>query len=202
MGEASRQIGELAAFVNRHRDRNYILMVSSSMGQDAVDTEEIIRKQLYLHDHQLFFARLGVRLEQIAQKRAMKPRCVFRSIQRWRVIFANSSADAINGEKLIFQEHENHVFMIKFGQSNLDDDAIDVRLGDERVNYRDMGMRNTPIEDETGSYAYHIPEGVMLIYNPKNVKATRAKMAMTTTEIAPMVLRNFRLDVPAYMGMA
>lgn len=203
MGEASRQIGELAAFVNRHRDEHYMLMISSSMGQAAVDNEEIIRKQLYLQDHRPFFARLGIQPDQVAKKRAMKPRCVF-SVHPDIADHLRGQLDrmTINGEKLIFQEHENHVFMMKLGQCNLDDDAIEVRLGDEAVNYREMGMQNTPIEDETGSYAYHIPEGVMVLYNPESPRATRVNTPVPTTEIAPVILRNFSLDVPAYMGAA
>jgi hypothetical protein len=202
MGEASRQIGELASFVNRHRDQGYILMVSSSMGQAAVDNEEVVRKQLYLSDHERFLTRLGVRPDQYSKKRAMMPRYVF-SVDGSVAghLRGQLKLMTINGERLIFQEHENNVFMIKLGQCNLDDDTIDVRLGDEQVNCREIGMVNTSIEDETGSYAYHIPEGLMFVYNPKDPNATQAKTTLPTTEIAPMILRNFGIDVPAYMGV-
>ena len=91
--------------------------------------------------------------------------------------------------------------MVKLGQVNLEDDEIDVRDGSKKVDYREIGMRNALIEDETGSYAYHIPEGLMFVYDPSDSKnCCRSETKMPTTEIAPMILKNFGVDVPAYMG--
>jgi len=201
MGAASRHIGDLEAFVDRHRDLDYILMVSSSMGQAPVDQEEIICKQLYLGNRERFMQWLGLSREQWSTRRAMLPRYVFVVDEQVKAHLRSRLDNiSINGVKLSYHAHEGNVFQIKLGQANLNDDEIVVRDGSEPIDYRSIGMVNTKIDDATGSYAYHIPDGLMLIYDPKAPEGQRAETRMSTTEVAPMILRNFGVEVPAYMG--
>jgi hypothetical protein len=61
-----------------------------------------------------------------------------------------------------------------------------------------MGLAITVIEDESGSYAYHIPEGILLIFDPSQLKA-EDRGIIPTTAIAPAMLANFNIQPPAYM---
>jgi hypothetical protein len=201
MGAASQQIGDLEAFVEQHLDLDYVLMVSTSMGQAAVDNNEVIRKQLYLGDRERFMEWLGLSREQWSPRRAMLPRYIFTVNDHVKAQFRNRLDNiSINGEKISYHAHEGNVFQIKLGQANLSDDEIVIQDGSDQIDYRAMGMVNTTIDDETGSYAYHIPDGLMFIYDPKAPEAHRSETKMSTTEVAPMILRNFGVDVPTYMG--
>ena len=198
MKEADRQIGRLVSFVRRHS--GFVLMVVTSMGQEAVDASEVITTQLYITDLSRFLGRLGVQANQWSTRRAMLPRYVFRIdgevSERFR---QNIAGLTVNGQPVPVTGHDNNVFVVKMGHINLVESQIDVRLGDEHINHRDMGLENVSIQDETGCYAYHIPQGIMLLYDPATERPSRTEMAMPTNEIAPMILRNFDLPIPAYM---
>lgn len=202
MDTASRHIGQLADFVDRNRNENYVLMVSTSMGQAAVDNNEIVRKNLLIYDFRLFMDALGFAPDQWSKRRAMMPQYVF-AVNEQVAPLVRERLDAIwvNGKTITYVEHEGNVFMVELGFTNLEDDEIDVRFGGKAVDYRKLGMRNITIEDETGAYAYHIPEGLMFIHDPSDLtNANRSKTTMSTTEITPLILKNFGVDVPAYMG--
>lgn len=198
MNEADRQISRLVSFVRRHS--GFVLMVVTSMGQAAVDASEVVTTQLYITDQSRFLQKLGVPPTQWSSRRAMLPRYVFHVDGDAAGAFRENAARlTVNGEPVSVTEHESNVFVVKMGQVNLTDSQTDVRLGQERIDCRDMGLENVSIQDETGSYAYHIPQGVMLLYDPANERPGHAEMAMPTNEIAPMILRNFGRPVPAYM---
>ena len=72
-------------------------------------------------------------------------------------------------------------------------------LGDEKISFEELGLENMMIEDKSGSTAYHIPEGIMVIYDPKDVSAKEGITKIPSTAVAPALLYNFGLDVPEYM---
>jgi hypothetical protein len=60
-------------------------------------------------------------------------------------------------------------------------------------------MVNVEIEDKSGSSAYHIPQGCLFIYDPRERSRKTDRPNIATTEIAPSILRNFGARVPDYM---
>ena len=105
----------------------------------------------------------------------------------------------IAGEPLALVEHEKGVFRLSLGQVNLDPERIPFSVGGAAADYRDFGLVNTSIEDETGSYAYHVPEGVLLVFDPARAASDRTEREIPTTAIAPAILDHFRVPVPSYM---
>ena len=200
MTVASRQIGDLMKFVERRRAAGYVLMISSSMGQAAVDNDEIIHSQLFVSDCDKLMSWLGIKSEDWEARRAMLPRYVFAVAPHVAPRLREKlNAVTINGMPLKHVEHEHCVFTIKVGHPNLDSDSIEVKMDGQVFAPEQVGMKNTLIPDSTGSYAYHIPEGVMLIYDPNEPNAEKPDTKLSTTEIAPAILRNYGLDVPSYM---
>jgi predicted AlkP superfamily phosphohydrolase/phosphomutase len=61
------------------------------------------------------------------------------------------------------------------------------------------GMENVKIQDRCGATAYHIPQGVLMIYAPIRGLNGNDVVTISTTEIAPTLLRNFNIAVPEYM---
>jgi hypothetical protein len=197
MAEADRQLSRLAGFVERNA--GYVLMIASSMGQAAVDGSQVIRSQLYIDDIGRFMQALGVHDGQWTRHRAMLPRYVFKIAEDAAAAFRRGlSSFSINGEPVQIVELGNGIFQIKLGQENLNDDSTFVRLGGERRKHVDMGLANTPIQDETGSYAYHIPDGILIAYDPAERRG-EDRGTISTRDIAPTLLANYGVTRPGYM---
>jgi hypothetical protein len=91
--------------------------------------------------------------------------------------------------------------MLKFGHTNLDEDSLEVSMDGVAIDWRAAGLENTAIEDATGSYAYHIPEGILLIWDPTEQRAQNVEQAIPTHSIAPALLRALDVVPPAHMGL-
>jgi predicted AlkP superfamily phosphohydrolase/phosphomutase len=61
-------------------------------------------------------------------------------------------------------------------------------------------MENVKIQDRCGATAYHIPQGSFIIYAPAKGLNGNLVANVSTTDIAPTILRNFNVAVPAYMN--
>jgi hypothetical protein len=62
------------------------------------------------------------------------------------------------------------------------------------------GMANVKIQDRCGATAYHIPQGSLIIYAPARGLNGNDVAMISTTDIAPTLLRNFNVAVPDYMN--
>jgi hypothetical protein len=65
-----------------------------------------------------------------------------------------------------------------------------------------IGINNFNIQDESGSYAYHIPQGVLMEYIPNKMK-TQNKIScwqeVSVLDFAPSLIRANDGTIPAYM---
>ncbi|RMD96232.1 MAG: hypothetical protein D6812_17485, partial [Deltaproteobacteria bacterium] len=199
MSKFDRFLDRLVHFVDRNRD--YALWIVTSMGQ-AATTAEIIESQLYVTDLPRFMARMGVADGAWEERPAMAPKIsVFvrdrASADRFRENLRNL---AIQHTPLAFDEREQGFFSLAFGQKNLSE--VTVTLAGAPIPIEELGLSNTRIEDLTGSNAYHIPAGSLLIYDPTAQKIDATRTQIDTIEIAPAILRNFGIAPPSYMRPA
>jgi hypothetical protein len=199
MREADRQISTLASFVDRNPE--YALVIVSSMGQAAVDASTVVHHQLYITDIGRFMRALGVGDGDWSKHRAMLPRYIFRIspalVERFRQSVATLK---VNGAPVQVVELGSDIFQIKLGHENLEDKNTIVELRDQVRTLPDLGLANVAIQDESGSYAYHIPDGIMLVYNPSEPKGRGVFGGeISTREIAPTMLANFNVQRPGYM---
>jgi hypothetical protein len=200
MGVADQQVGELMKFCRQNPEHALVLL--SSMGQAAVDSDEVVLSQLYIQDKDRFFRTLGLEPGDWQPQRAMLPRYVVRVSDKVAGEFRSKLAKiSVNGEPIIYAEHEDNVFMLKFGHTNLDEDSLEVSMDGVAIDWRAAGLENTAIEDATGSYAYHIPEGILLIWDPTEQRAQNVEQAIPTHSIAPALLRALDVVPPAHMGL-
>lgn len=200
MQEADDQLSMLASFVERNS--NYALVIASSMGQAAVDASTIIHHQLYIDDIGRFMHTLGVGDGGWVKNRAMLPRYIFRISDSYVAKFRESVASVtVNGVPIDVSELGGNIFRIKLGQHNLRDDQTIVCFNGIQRPIVDIGLTNVSIQDETGSYAYHIPQGIMLVYDPRESTQHGAKGGeISTCQIAPTILANFGIKRPGYMN--
>jgi len=200
MGEADQMLGELLAFADRNPE--YVVLVASSMGQAAVDeANRQISTEVLLRDMDKFLEAIGVE-GGWQRRRTMEP--------TYTLAFdEESSADAcmaglarlkIAGKPIDYRRLDARGVEIVLGHSNISDEDLTITIGNRSVTPQDVGIANVPIEDEVGAAAYHIPEGMLLVYDPRNEwRAPHKEDPVSTTSIAPTLLELQGIRPPAYM---
>ena len=197
MAEADRQLAKLLAFVKANRD--YTLLIASSMGQAAVDRSTSVKTQLLITDLSKFMTAMGVSPSQWQPRRAMVPMyMVVIDDAIADIARANLSKLSIAGAPVEVTDLGNNVLQIFFQVENPDRSQLTVLLDGRVKELSDVGLGIIDIEDESGSYAYHIPEGILLVFDPSDPVAKDCGQ-ISTTKIAPAMLENFKIQPPAYM---
>ncbi len=190
----------LIKFVDRNPE--YVLWISSSMGQEATIAKPL-ETQLYIKDRDKFMSQLGVEKSHWEAKPSMLPRYnCFVSEAKAKIFRDNLRSLLVDGAPVEWAEAKKCFFVVKLGHENLYEKSQSVWMGGREISFDSMGLENTPIEDKSNTTAYHIPSGVLLIYNPKSAKLPkkeRSRPQVSTLEIAPTILKNYAVPVPDYM---
>jgi hypothetical protein len=176
----------------------YQIWVATSMGQAATAANPV-ETQLYLVDVSRFMACLGFSPDQWSRRPAMLPQVNLLVLPGLDEVLAQRLGDLRIGEEPVgFRRKDHGFFSIDMGQRNLDE-STRVCFSGKQGSLAEWGLSNTEIEDRSGTSAYHIPEGCLFIYDPRDRSAKPQRNSISTLEIAPALLRNFRADVPGYM---
>lgn len=197
MNVADKMLEKIANFVNSNPE--YKLLIASSMGQEAVECEPL-ETQLSLQDSSKFFKNLGIdSLEDVKELPAMIPQYNFSiSEGKRKILSENLKKVKINGKPISFKELDNGYFSITLGQANLKE--INIELDEKSYELNEFGFINAEIEDKSGATAYHIPNGHLFVYHPKNKKSVGIETQIATCDIAPIILNNFGVKRPDYMN--
>lgn len=195
MDKADDMLGKLAKFVNRNPD--YKLILSSSMGQHAIESEPI-ETQLYIVDHAKFMKLFGLEQTDFELKPSMLPQFnyEFKSniAEKMQVLLKSVK---INGNDLSFRDLGNNRVSLDFGQQNLK--SVSIEIDGKSIALEDSGLKNVEIEDRSSATAYHIPEGHFYIYHPVKTKNQLHSTNVPTCEIVPTILTNFGIAPKDYM---
>ncbi|HVF36915.1 MAG TPA: hypothetical protein VNA29_03115 [Sphingomicrobium sp.] len=200
MGEADQMLSELIAFADRHPD--YLILVSGSMGQAAVDGQQAqVKTEVHLRDLSQFLAFLGVSGKP-QRRRTMEPTYTLAFDSPAEV---EAFADAVAKLKVADQPVAHRVLNpceVEFvlGHPNVPDGELTVAVGNRSVGPAEAGLANVHIDDEAGAAAYHVPEGMLLVYDPQRNWEGRAEPEpISTTRIAPTLLALQAVAPAAYM---
>jgi hypothetical protein len=111
-----------------------------------------------------------------------------------------SSLDQLRvvGKRVNYKADGDGFFNVCLGHPNLYKQPPVAQLGDRAIDFKDIGLDNVEIEDRSGSSAYHIPQGCLVVYDPARLQTT-SRPRISTVEIAPALLNNFSVPVPSYM---
>ena len=189
----------LVKFVDRNPE--YVLWISSSMGQEATIAKPL-ETQLYIKDRDKFMSQLGVEKSDWEARPSMLPRYnCFVSEAKAKIFRDNLRSLLVDGAPVEWAEAEKCFFMLKLGHENLYEKSQSVWLDSREISFESMGLENTPIEDKSSATAYHVPSGVLLIYNPKATTPQKegSRPQVSTLELAPTILKNYAIPVPEYM---
>lgn len=199
MSEADEMLSQLIAFSDANRD--YVILVSGSMGQAAVDSpDKQVSTEVLLTDMASFLDALGVK-GAWQRRRTMEPTytLVFDDPGSVESFMGAISTLKIAGKAIDSRKLDSHSVEFVLGQYNIPDKDFTVTIGNRSVEPARAGLVNEPIADEVGAAAYHVPEGMLLAYDPRAHHGGAADGPISTTRIAPTLLAMQGLKPPAYM---
>ena len=196
MNEFDRFFRELTRFVDANPE--YQLWVCSSMGQKATRAE-MVKTETYCPDLAKFVSAMGLKEDEWEKKSAMHPQYNLTVIPEKIEEFRDSLKQlSISGTPLDFRQKEGGFFSIDLGHKNLENAYVAFKGKDMAM--EDVGLSNEPIDDETGSTAYHIKEGSLMVYDPQHRRPKPRQAGISTCAIVPSIMENFELKVPGYMS--
>ncbi len=199
MVEADQMLAELMAFADDNPD--YLIMVSGSMGQAAVDDpERQLKTEVLVKDMGRLLGQLEID-SPYERRRTMAPTytLVFNEESGADSFMEALSRVRIAGQPVQSRRLDSRGVEFVLGQSNLSDEDFTLLVGNRMVLPEEMGLENVPNDDQVGAAAYHVPEGMLLVYDPLQRSGEAAGAPVSTARIAPTLLALQAVDVPAYM---
>ena len=200
MREADQMLADLMSYADRNPDT--IILVSGSMGQAAVDEDDRhVRTQVLLRNLSKFLGQLGVS-GSYERRRTMEPTytLAFDDAESADLFMRAIGTVKIGGAGVESRRLDPHSVEFMLGHANLSGDALTLTIGNQSVDPARAGLANVTIDDEVGSAAYHVPEGMLLAYDPRaNLKGAAASAPISTTRIAPTILALQGVERPGYM---
>ena len=199
MARADEMIGRLVEFADAHPD--YELWIASSMGQGPTFAQPL-ETQLYLEDLPTFMQAVGaVPAAGWSQRPAMLPqRNVHVDADHADDFEAALQVITVAGTPLRFRRADGGFFSMEWGQPNLHDQPDAVRVGGLVRTPTELGLRIVEIEERSDTTAYHVPQGVLAIYDPADRSAkSQERPDVSVLEVAPALLARFGVAAPDYM---
>ncbi len=186
-----------------HEQPDYKIWIATSMGQ-AATTAHPLETQLYLVDCRRFMATMGLAVRDWQQQPAMLPQANFRVTPAAENTFRRQLNHlAIDQVPVAYREANGGFFSIDFGHENLHLRASLATLAGCPMPYEALGLQLVKIEDKSGASAYHVPQGCLLIYDPKSHSSQASRReSIPHVAIAPTILREFLRSAPSYMDTA
>jgi hypothetical protein len=197
MGKLDAMFERLVRFADAHPE--HLLVTASSMGQAATETK-VFSTHLYMANFDRFLGRLGLQPRDYERRPAMEPDVnVVVAPGRVDEFRARLETLLIDGQRFGFREKDGGFFNLVVAGTNLHLKPPFAILGGERISYEELGLANMELEDEAGGCAYHVPDGVLLAYDPGRRPAAHERRRVSTTELAPFLLARFGVPLPGYM---
>jgi hypothetical protein len=195
MSKADAMIGRLVQFVDSNPD--FELIVATSMGQQATIARPI-ETQLYITNPAVFMSRMGVDAESWSPRPAMFPQFNVQISDSAAAVFQdNVRGLAVNGEPVEYVHSAGAFYSVSLGQPNLT--SIHATLNGVPISLQELGWSNVEILDKSGTTAYHIPQGSLIVYHT-SIRPTTDVQQVSTTDLCPYILTNYGVKVPDYMG--
>jgi hypothetical protein len=197
MTKFDRNYERLVKFVDQHPE--YKLILVSGIGQ-AATTAKHLYTEVYITDLARFMRKMGVEPDGWAFVPAMFGRFNVRLSEGYVETFRKSlNTLRIKGEPVRYAEYKNGLFAMVLGHEDLDHSYA--FLGDQKIDFHELGLFNVINEDQAGRTGYHVPDGSLMIYDPQIVPKPNQQMRrrISTLDISPSLLQAFGVKAPKYM---
>lgn len=196
MDATDKMISRLVKFLEKNTD--YKLVITSSMGQDAVEPKAV-HTSLFIKDADKFMSQLGISKDAYRVKPAMFPQFNIELLSSSDKFEDSLKELKIQGEPISFRQFDR-VFSLDFGHQLSSNNEKEISLRNQHYAVDELGLENVQIEDRCGSSAYHIPEGIFLVYHPSFKEENPAYRPINTVDVVPMLMKNFGLKTKNYMA--
>ena len=177
------------------------LIVCSSMGQAAVKNTHPVESEILITNIKTLMGYLGLAPSDWEPRLSMAPQVVVTPKTLTAQERLNRLKDiSINGKQIKCIKTSTGEIRISLAISN-QEKIVALDRGKE-VSPTDLGIRNVYLQDAAASYAYHVPEGVLLHYDPnRRTRNTGVKTwePISVLDFAPSVMRRFGKAPPSYM---
>ncbi len=184
-----------------HGNPGYALWIGSSMGQEATIAKPL-ETQLRIRELDRFMAQLGLEEADWEIRASMFPDYNFVVNEAKAETFRNKLESLmIDDDAVDWVGADKNFFRVLLGHENFHERPQSIRLGGREISLEAMGLENTRIEDMSRPTAYHVPRGILLIYDPNRTVPTKQGLRpqISTLDIAPAILKNYAVPVPSYM---
>jgi hypothetical protein len=201
MLEADYMIGVLKKFVEKNPE--YMLVVTSSMGQAAHIGDPYL-SELTIKDVDRFMGVMGVPAGGWKRRPAMMPDYSFFIDAEHRALFLARLSRATVGRKqqaIEYEERENGFIHVSLGMPNMEEGSDMLQIGNESVPLSAAGLTPLETDFQQGSTGYHIPQGILVAYDPVRSGQTN-NQEIAITDIAPSIMRKLGTAPPSYMSSA
>lgn len=175
-------ITSLMKFADQSPSRE--LWVCSSMGQSPVQGYDSIKFQLILSHPIKLLEFLGLQPSLYSIKPTMAPRVTYSSEDQSALDLFSDRLEVmtINGLKIEKMSHPG-TLSLRIMHWNTDPEVV--YMGNS-FDLKKAGFEMVPIDDSSGTSAYHVPEGILLIYG-KDSSRFVTKSPIPTTKIYSMI---------------
>lgn len=190
-------LSDLLGFIKSNPE--FKLVIASSMGQESTLAMEQ-KSELLAKDFDKLLEKLGFIPEDYNMLPAMHPQynASFKDEGKREQLIKILNQFKIRGQSIDSRIKENGFISIDLGHRNLEDD--DVIFNGKVINLEEYGLINEPIQDEASGTAYHIPQGILIVYDPKNPAKSERILGVNSKCIAPSILANFDIRPKEYMS--
>ena len=107
----------------------------------------------------------------------------------------------INGKSINYFETSSGD--IRFDIDLTDVDYLHIEDNGIQIPRNIIGLEIVDLQDASGSYAYHIPEGILLYFKPNSTQSkniTNKWEKISVLDFAPSLINYFQGCVPSYMS--
>jgi hypothetical protein len=181
---------------------NYELIIASSMGQAAVKNVKPISKQVLITDIQKLLRYIKISDFDWEKRLSMAPRVVIKPKSKDIIKKLKRLSDiSINEKKISY-------FITSSGDIRLDIDLTDinkliVKDNNKIISNYDIGVNLVNLQDSSGAYAYHVPEGILVHYQPGKkckIKTKNIWKKISVLDFAPSLIKSFKGTIPQHMS--
>jgi hypothetical protein len=192
---------QLQMIIDYCQQTNSELIVCSSMGQGAVKNTEPVERQVLITNVRKLMSYIGLTNEDWEPNLAMSPQIVITpKSQSCIAALEYLNHIRINGSTIKVSHTASDEVRIDISLNN--QNSIEIKDGNKIIEPHEIGIENINLQDGASAYAYHIPEGIMIHYNPANLSQSnndRKWKTISALDFAPSILSKFALEVPSYM---
>jgi hypothetical protein len=197
MRRAEDMIERLMAFVASRP--GWTLVVAASMGQ-AATTAGPVAPLVIVRGAERFLESLGAPPGTWSKRPAMEPQInVVVDAEREAEVARRLATLRIAGQDVDVDRKPGGFFSISLGHPLHEGVARTAELLGRTVPLSDIGLDAVSLQDEAGSCAYHVPEGVLVVHEPGAARRDTARGRVSTREVAPWILSRLGVTPPAYM---